>query len=559
MPYNIYQSNGQLITVPDNAIDTQFYNPTGGGGIGGVPPGQGQGIQLVGRNALNYGSATAQNFVQLTENFCSGFGFQPSDATVLQGQIWFEKDSNTTGNLWVRTSVNGASTGLSFPGPTWTQIVTGASGTATSANNLTGGVATSVPYQTAPGVTAMSAAGTNGQVLTLSGTTPTWTNPGSIVIGTATNLAGGAANEIPYQTGPGVTTFMSAPSSASTYLEWNGSSFVWSSVVASDATAVTITNDTSDAGPLYPTFVGGNSGAQAVKVNSSNLLYYPLTGELSATLFNGLAAQSTEVQINNASALTGPFAVLLTTTLSGSFGAGQETPQADPDLNFDPVSDTLTVGTGTGNVVAGTFTGALVGNATTATTATNLAGGSDGSIPYQTTGGSTSMLSPGTSGYILQTNGAAAPSWVSPTAVAPGALGWFSVYNTTSGALYDTTGTVIFNTSNGAVGCTYSGGTGDVTVTVSSGTQVWALNSSVTWAKNEDGASSSIVNEIQNNGGAISSSQWGGDPNDAQAVPIVCTSVVSIGVGSHIFRVQCTSNSNTNLNGYGSFSGIRIA
>jgi hypothetical protein len=556
MPYNIYQSDGTPITVPDNAIDTEFYNPAGGGGVGGVPVGQGQGIQLVGRNALNYGAATAQNFLQLTENFCSGFGYQPSDATVLQGQIWFEKDSTTTGNLWVRTAVNGTTGAFNT---TWTQIVTGSTGTAPSANNLTGGVATSVPYQTAPGVTAMSAAGTNGQVLTLSGTTPTWTAPGSVVIGTATNLAGGVANEIPYQTGPGATTFMSAPSVASTYLEWNGTTFVWSSVVASDATAVTITNDTADAGPLYPTFVSGNSGAQAVKVNSSNLLYYPLTGELSATSFSGLSAQSTQVQMNNASALTGPFAVLLTTTLSGSFGAGQETPQVDPDLNFNPLSDTLTVGTGTGNVVAGTFTGALVGNASTSTTATNLAGGSNGSIPYQTTGGSTSMLSPGTAGYILQTNGAAAPSWVNPSTFTPGSAGWFSVYNTTSGGLYDATGTVVFNTSNGTVGCSYNGGTGQVTVTVSSGTQVWLLNSSVSWSKNEDGAGSSTVNEIQNNGATISSGDWTGDPNDAQTVPVVCTAVVSIGAGTHTFRVQCTTNSNTNLSGYGSFSGIRIA
>jgi hypothetical protein len=53
-------------------------------------------------------------------------------------------------------------------------------------------------------------------------------------------------------------------------------------------------------------------------------------------------------------------------------------------------------------------------SATSATTATNLAGGSNGTIPYQSASGTTQMLAAGTSGYVLQSNGAAAPSWVTP-------------------------------------------------------------------------------------------------------------------------------------------------
>ena len=63
---------------------------------------------------------------------------------------------------------------------------------------------------------------------------------------------------------------------------------------------------------------------------------------------------------------------------------------------------------------ASTFYGALSGNATTATsstTATNLAGGSAGTIPYQSGAGTTVQLAAGTSGYVLKSNGAAAPSW----------------------------------------------------------------------------------------------------------------------------------------------------
>jgi hypothetical protein len=58
------------------------------------------------------------------------------------------------------------------------------------------------------------------------------------------------------------------------------------------------------------------------------------------------------------------------------------------------------------------------GNATTATTATNLAGGSAGTIPYQSAAGTTAMLAIGSSGQVLQSNGAAAPSWAAATAAA---------------------------------------------------------------------------------------------------------------------------------------------
>ena len=47
----------------------------------------------------------------------------------------------------------------------------------------------------------------------------------------------------------------------------------------------------------------------------------------------------------------------------------------------------------------------------TTTNATNLTGGSVGSIPYQSAAGTTAMLSAGTTGQVLRSNGASAPSW----------------------------------------------------------------------------------------------------------------------------------------------------
>lgn len=57
-----------------------------------------------------------------------------------------------------------------------------------------------------------------------------------------------------------------------------------------------------------------------------------------------------------------------------------------------------------------------------AATATSLAGGSGGSIPYQSAAGTTAMLANGSSGQLLQSNGGtAAPSWVT-AAIPTGSL-----------------------------------------------------------------------------------------------------------------------------------------
>lgn len=126
MPYTIHKSDGTAVTVPDNTIDVAYYNATGGDGAAGL------GTQIVGRNAINYGAPVAQNFLQLTENFCSGTAYYPSNATALQGQIWFNKVSPTSGKLFVRTSGNASG---SFSA-NWTEIIKQGdvfSGTASSA------------------------------------------------------------------------------------------------------------------------------------------------------------------------------------------------------------------------------------------------------------------------------------------------------------------------------------------------------------------------------------------------------------------------------------------
>ena len=115
MAYTIYHADGTSVNVPDNAIDTEFYNSNANG------VGKGIGTQLVGRNAINYGTPVAQNFLQLTENF-AGTNI-PQDAYALQGQLWFEKDAttpSTAGKLNVRISTTGNTGAISA---NWREVV----------------------------------------------------------------------------------------------------------------------------------------------------------------------------------------------------------------------------------------------------------------------------------------------------------------------------------------------------------------------------------------------------------------------------------------------------
>lgn len=57
----------------------------------------------------------------------------------------------------------------------------------------------------------------------------------------------------------------------------------------------------------------------------------------------------------------------------------------------------------------------LTDKPTITTTATNIAGGSNGTIPYQSAAGTTQMLAVGSVGQFLTSNGAAAPTWTSPS------------------------------------------------------------------------------------------------------------------------------------------------
>lgn len=95
--------------------------------------------------------------------------------------------------------------------PQWTDPATIAVGTAT---NLAGGATGSVPYQSSAGTTTFLSIGTATQILKVNAgaTALEYADQSTLSVGTATNIAGGAAGSIPYQTGAGATSLLAAGS-----------------------------------------------------------------------------------------------------------------------------------------------------------------------------------------------------------------------------------------------------------------------------------------------------------------------------------------------------------
>jgi hypothetical protein len=193
--------------------------------------------------------------------------------------------------------------------------------------------------------------------------------------------------------------------------------------------------------------VTGNISGSAGSVANALALGTYLTG----TSFNGSAAVTATVDATSANTASkvvardasGDFSAgTITATLSGNAtnvsgtvafangGTGETTRQAAMDALAGAVTSGQYLRGNGSDVVMSTIQAGDVptlnqnttGNATTATTATNLAGGSAGTVPYQSAAGTTAMLAAGTSGQLLQSNGAAAPTWVAAPVANNGTL-----------------------------------------------------------------------------------------------------------------------------------------
>ena len=139
---------------------------------------------------------------------------------------------------------------------------------------------------------------TNGDLLQYNSTSQYWTNvaPSTIVnVGSATNIAGGAANQIPYQTGAGATTF-------SSNLTFNGTTLTntGNAIISDNSTNAALRITQTGSGNALLVEDSANPDATPFVIDAGGRI---LTGHTTSVL--GPASTSAQIQIHASNLSTG--------------------------------------------------------------------------------------------------------------------------------------------------------------------------------------------------------------------------------------------------------------
>ena len=324
-------------------------------------------ITNTGVSAATYGSASSVpvaainaqgQITSVTNTSIAINGNQITSGTIgssyLSGAYTGITGLGTLGDLTVTNAIVGSITGNAATATT-----------ATKATNIVGGAAGSLPYQSAADTTTFLAAGTNGQVLTLASGVPSWASP---TVGTVTSVSGtGTVN--------GLTLTGTVTTSGSLTL---GGTLDLSSPPAIGGTtpaAITGTTITANTGFKGTYYDASGSGGGNLRTNSGVACFqWGAGGGTNCTVDGSINMNGANAQIDMSPSGTGH--VHLNPAGSGS-------------VEINPTA-------------AGTMNNMVIGGTTPlAATVTTLRVNSTISLAGST----------GTAGYVLTSNGASAPTW----------------------------------------------------------------------------------------------------------------------------------------------------
>jgi len=210
---------------------------------------------------------------------------------------------------------------------TWndtTQRLVGTIDLANTATNITGGAAGSLPYQTGGGATTMLAIGTNGYILTVAGGNPSWAPVSGLTAGlatTATNIAGGLKDQVPYQTAPGQTAFNAG-------MTFNGTIFTATNITVSGTSNSTGYNNNTGALIVRGGAAINNDLWVGGDINLQGSLFLKgvgldqITGSTGTFDFLIVEGTGTALTVNNGVSIGGVTTMTSTTPSLGSATAG---------------------------------------------------------------------------------------------------------------------------------------------------------------------------------------------------------------------------------------------
>lgn len=197
-------------------------------------------------------------------------------------QVQFNSSGSLSGSSnFTFNSGTGAVTATSFSG-------SGAGLTALNASNVSSG--TLAVDRGGTGAGSFTSGGLlrgNGtSALSVASASDIVTAIGSTAVTNATNIAGGGANQISYNTGAGATSFITAPTSASTFLQWTGSAFSWAAVSPGGVSSVTASSPIASSGGSTPNISLGtvgvsNGGTNITTYNTGDTLFASASNTLS--------------------------------------------------------------------------------------------------------------------------------------------------------------------------------------------------------------------------------------------------------------------------------------
>ena len=330
--------------------------------------------------------------------------------------------------------------------------------TATTASNFAGGAANQIVYQTGSGASSfVTAPTTAGYVLSWNGSAFAWASAPAAT--SAINLAGGAQYQIPFQSGVGATTFnanLTFNSSTNTLGATNitaTSNVTGANLLGSNITANrSITGSTSIGAFNYGTLsysdtnifssyqTSVNSYAQTVTQNtnsgsSASVDFIVSNDQGTATSYYGDFGMNSSTYSG-----TGPFQAANTVylySISTDLAIGTKSANFLRFVTNDNAADSITINPSSAVAFNGDYGVAnqiltSAGNASPPLwktpsaivigTATNLAGGSAGVVPYQSGVGTTSFSAVGSVGQVLTSSGTGAPTW---SAISDNSLLWY--------------------------------------------------------------------------------------------------------------------------------------